>query len=138
MAADTGQYVNEFTAAISKDGLVSELQVKRANGSVAHLQFPTETAGAVMMGMEQAIATLFEAQRKMIGGKDPRTYFPMAAKRIAKFQAAAATDGTPIMSLILDSGLRLDFVVPQAVIHDLIEWLQRLEVASRMRPAAQE
>ncbi len=130
MAADTGQYVNEFTAAISKDGNISELQVKRANGSVAHLQFPTEHAGAVMMGIEQAIATLFEAQRKMLGGNDPRTHFPMAAKRITKFQGAMATDGTPLMSLVLDTGFRLDFVLPPAVIHDLIDWLQRLEAAS--------
>src|SRR5579863_5866119 len=113
MAIDPGQYVKEFGAAISQDGLVSELQIKRANGSVAHLQFPTENAGALMMSVEQSIATLFEAQRKILGGKDPRTSFPMAAKRIAKFQGAASTDGTPIMSLVLESGLRLDFALSQ-------------------------
>ena len=131
MAIDPGEFLKEFGAAITKDGRVAELQIKRANGSVAHLRFPTENAGAVMVSIEQALATLFEAQRKMLGGDDPRNHFPMAAKRVAKFQGAASSDGTPMMSLVLESGLRLDFALSQTIIGGLIEWLQRLEAASK-------
>ena len=131
MAVEDGEFVKQFEAAISKNGLVSELRIKRGDGSLARLKFPTEQAGAFLIGIEQAVATLFEAQRKMAGGQDPRNVFPMAAKRIARIQGAAASDGTPMLSIVLDSGARLDFAIPREIIRELIQYLQDIDAAAR-------
>jgi hypothetical protein len=130
--ADTGQFVTAVSASLSTDGDVAQLQFRRANGKIAYIDFPTAAAGPMMLNIEQAMGTLFEMQRARVHGEDPRGVFAIGAKKVAKIQGAISVDGQPVLSLLLESKMRLDFALPQGALRELIEWLEELEAAQKL------
>lgn len=124
MKVDPGRFATGAHAIISADGSVAELRIERANGSISLVQLPAEKAGAFLPCIEQSVGTVIEKQRQILGGNDPRTFFPVSAKRVSKFQAGTALEGTPIVSIELESGARLDLALHETQLH---EWIGRLE-----------
>jgi hypothetical protein len=124
---DPSQFIDQVSAAISEDGRTAELQIIRANGQTTYLQFPSEGAASVLLAMEQQLAKVFEMQRARIAGQDPRSFFPIGAKRVKKVQGAIGMGNIPVLSFELESGLRLDLAIDHSQIHSLIEWLEGLE-----------
>lgn len=131
---DPPQFLKAFGAALSGDGRVAELQCARVDGRVVRLHFRPEEAGAMLLGIEGALAKVAAAHRKLLQGLDPRNVFPVTAKSVSRIQGGIASDGTPIVSLLLNDGLRLDFSLGRAPLSDLIAWLKSLETASRAGP----
>jgi hypothetical protein len=135
MPFDPGTFLEAIGAALSEDGQVAELRLVRKNGTADHVRFPAAAAASVMLNIEQAIGTLFEKQRAMLAGQDPRTFFAIGAKHVVAIQGAVA-QGAPVVSFVLKSGVRMDFRLEQEAIRDLISWLQELEAVSQKPPAA--
>lgn len=131
---DPSQFLNAFGAALSGDGRVAELQCARVDGCVIRLHFRPEEAGAVLLGIEAALAKVAAAQRMLLQGSDPRDAFPVTAKSVTRLQGGIASDGTPIVSLVLSDGLRLDFSLGRVPLSGMIAWLKTLETASRIGP----
>lgn len=134
MTADLSQFLETVGASLSQDGQIAELQFKRKNGQVAHIQFPAAAAASIVLNIEGALGTIFEKQRAMLKGEDPRTFFGLGAKQVASIQGAVAK-GVPVVSFVLKSNLRLDFALDRKLIRELIVWLQELET-SLDKPAA--
>jgi len=135
LMVDPTQFVTAVGASLSPDGKTSVLQFKLANGKTAHVLFPTEGASSIMLNIERALGTLYEKQRKLLKGEDPRAFFAIGAKRVSKIQGAVATTGDPVVSFVLDSGVRLDFALGQAAIPELIAWLEELETVAKAKPS---
>jgi len=127
---DQSQLLQSVKASLSEDGQTSELQFLRKNGKTAHVQFSTANAAGVMLNIEMALGSLLESQKQMLKGRDPRAFFAMAPKHVTKLQGGMA-QGLPVLSLVLETGLRLDFRLPAEQIRELIEWLETLEDQSR-------
>jgi hypothetical protein len=85
--ADATQFLESVRAGLSQDGIVAELQMVRANGKVACIQFPAAAAASIMLNIEQALGTPFEKQRAMLKGEDPRAFF----QAIGGFGGSTAT-----------------------------------------------
>jgi hypothetical protein len=133
---DPTQLVKSTSAALSLDGHIAELQFVRGNGKTARIHFPMDQAGSIILSIEEALGQLFDAQREMLKGQDPRAFFPLSVKRVSKVQGAVSAEGTPVLSLVLSTGVRLDLSLDQTTIPDLIAWLEDLAVAARKgRPA---
>ena len=129
---DHSQFLTEIDAALSDDGSVAELRMQRANGQTVSLQFPVEAAATILLGIELQLGKVFEKQRDRLGGRDPRTFFAMGAMRAKSIQGALATDGTPLLSFVLESGLRIDFALPKMTISDLLDWLQEFDTFANL------
>lgn len=134
---DPKQFVQSIGAALSEDGRTAQLQVLRANGQTAYLDFPAEATASILLTIEQALAKVFELQRARLAGHDPRTFYALGAKRAKSFQGAVATDGTPVLSIVLDSGLRMDIALPETAIPELIKWLREFETIAKKPGGAQ-
>jgi hypothetical protein len=133
--SDTSQYLRGFGGAISEDGRVGQLECVRANGTKTYLQFPMEAVGSIVIMFHRAIGSLFEKQRELLKGTDPRNIFPMGVMHLKSLQGAVA-QGKPILSLVTREDVRLDFWLDQTSKSELIEWLQGLSQASQNPPAA--
>jgi hypothetical protein len=133
MMSDTSQYLRGFGGAISGDGLVGQLECLRANGTKTYLQFPMEAAGSIVTLFHRAIGSLFEKQRELAKGTDPRDIFPMGVVHLKTLQGAAA-QGKLVLSLVTREDVRLDFFVDEASKSRLIEWLQGLPNAALQPP----
>jgi hypothetical protein len=72
---------------------------------------------------EQAAGQAWELQKQALGGSDPRLAYRVNARSVQRFQGAYSTDGKPLMTVVLTTGLRLDLAVPLDDIPQLIEWL---------------
>lgn len=131
---DSHQFLKAFGAALSGDGRVAELQCVRVDDRIVRLHFPPEEAGAMLLGIEGALAKVAAAHRKLLQGLDPRNVFPVTAKSVSRIQGGIASNGTPIISLMLNDGLRLDFSLGQVPLSGLIAWLRTLETARRAGP----
>jgi hypothetical protein len=100
MTVDPSQFVDAVGASLSQDGQTAKLQFKRKNGHVAYIQFPATAAANIILNIEQAVGTIFEKQRAMLKGEDPRTFFALGTKQVEKIQGAVA-HGIPIVSFVL-------------------------------------
>jgi hypothetical protein len=134
MNTDPGEFLDAVGAALSTDGRVAELQFLRKNKKAAYIQFPTEAASSILLNIEQALGKLFRMQREMLKGADPRHFFAIGAKHVVKIQGAVA-QGSPVVSFLLKSDVRMDFRFDQTAIRELIEWLQGLETEAQKPPA---
>jgi hypothetical protein len=135
MNVNPTQFVDGVGAGLSHDGQTAELHFLRKDGRVTPVQFPTAATASVLLNIEQALGTLFEQQRAMLKGQDPRNFFAIGTKHVVKVQGAIA-QGHPVVSFVLNTNVRLDFRLEPNGIHDLIEWLQGLEIHSRKPPKA--
>lgn len=133
--SDTSQYLRGFGGAISEDGRVGQLECLRANGTKTYLQFPMEAAGSIVALFHRAIGSLFEKQRELIKGADPRNIFPMGIMHLKSLQGAAA-QGRLILSFVTREDVRLDFWLDEVSKSELIEWLQGLPKADQEPPAS--
>jgi hypothetical protein len=133
---DPTQFVTAVAAKLSPDGKTSVLVFKLANGKENYVQFPTGESASLMLNLEQALGTLFEQQRKLLKGADPRELFAVGAKRVSKIQGAVSTTGDPVVSFVLDTGVRLDFALGQTALPELIAWLKELEAVAKEKPSA--
>jgi hypothetical protein len=135
---DPGQMVRGVQGGLGEDGKTGGLQFKRANGTTTNLQFPMEQAAGLLLGIEQQLGQMFERQRQMMPkGIDPRAWFPMSAKRVSNIQGAVGKDGTPVLSLVLSTGVRLDLALDQKSVRDLAAWLETLaEESQKVQSAA--
>jgi hypothetical protein len=70
-------------------------------------------------------------QRALLKGNDPRLFFQVGMKRVTKVQGAIGDDGTPLLSFVLQSGMRIDLGMPKDAIPNLISWLRELEALRR-------
>jgi hypothetical protein len=130
---DSNQFIMSIGATLSTNGQIAQINVVRANGETVQLPFPVAAAGPIMLTIEKALGTLFEQQRSRLKGQDPRVIFPIASRQVQRIQGAFARDGRPVLSLVLTTGLRMDFALDQNTIPELITWLQAL-VAARQTP----
>jgi hypothetical protein len=123
---DSGMLVSAVGAALSEDGKIAQLQFQRENGKIAYIDFLAAGAGPMLLNIEEALAKVFEMQRARLKGQDPRTFFAVGSKRVKALKPAIAA-GHPILSLELESGMRLDFALPENSLPELIGWLQDWE-----------
>jgi hypothetical protein len=128
------QFVTGFGGAISPDGRIGQIECLRANGTRTYFQFPMAAAGSIITLFHRAVGSLFEKQRELIRGADPRNIFPMGVMHLKSVQGAAG-QGKPILSLVTREDVRLDFWLDPASASDLIQWLQGLSEAARSPPA---
>jgi hypothetical protein len=127
----SGQLIHSVGASLSEDGQLAELQFVRANGQIAYIQFPAAMAGPMFVNIEEALAKVFEMQRALLKGNDPRLFFQVGMKRVTKVHGAIGDDGTPLLSFVLQSGMRIDLGMPKDAIPNLISWLRELEALRR-------
>jgi hypothetical protein len=125
---DSSQLIMSVGATLSPNGQIAQINVVRANGETVQLPFPVAAAGAIMLTIEKALGTVFEKQRSLLKGQDPRVIFPIASKQVRRIQGAFAQDGRPVLSLVLTTGLRMDFALDQTTVPELMTWLQELEI----------
>lgn len=131
-----GDFIQGMTGGLSADGGVGVIAITRANGQTVHLPFATESAGNLLLTVEQVLGALFQQQRSMLKGQDPRGFFRVGARQVSRLQGATNPEGTPVLSIVLPTGVRLDFSLRGAPIRELIDWLEELEAAGQKRPAA--
>ncbi len=108
MSETEQQFVRGFAGAISPDGQIGQIECLRANGTKTYLQFPMAAAGSIVTLFHRAVGSLFEKQRELVKGTDPRNIFPMGVMHLKSIQGAAA-QGKPILSLVTREDVRLDF-----------------------------
>jgi hypothetical protein len=132
--ANQPEFLQGFGGAISPDGRIGQLECVRANGTKTYLQFPMEAAGNIATMFHRAIGSLFEKQRELLKGTDPRNIMPMGVMHLKSVQGAVA-QGRPILSLVTREDVRLDFWLGETSASELIEWLRGLSDASRQPPA---
>jgi len=118
-------FVTSVDADISEDGQIAELQFVRQNGKTAYVQFPTPAAAEIMLNIEQALGALFEKQQATLKGQNAKTSFSNGPKRVVAIQSAV-TQKAPVLSFVLDSGVKLDFRLEKEALSDLILWLREL------------
>ena len=123
--------VELYRASISNDGQIACLRVARANGEVTEFPFFAHKTVLILHAVERALGQIFERQREKIGGHDPRTFFQIGARRIPTVQGGVATDGTPLVSLVSDKGVRSDFALAASAISGLIDLLRNLEALAK-------
>jgi len=123
------EFVTSIVSALSENGAIAELKFTRGNGTISHIRFPTEQTSSVMLSIEQSLGELFEKRLKITKGVDPKLIFPVAAKTVTTVQGAVSRQGTPVITFVLSSGLRLDFAVDRELVRELSEWLATLEQA---------
>jgi hypothetical protein len=123
--ASNPQFVRKVGGRLSADGQVGELDFIRENGEKVLISFPMRKAGTLVMSIEQAIGELFAAQAALLKGGDPRMFFGVGSHGVKKLLGGTA-QGKPILSLEMDTGLRLDFHLGKIQIRDLISWLEEL------------
>ena len=131
---DPALFVKTIGGGMSDDGRTFTLQFDLANGMPVNISFPAVAAAAIFMGIQQQIGRLFEHQRTLLKGQDPRTFFPVGALKAEKIQGMFSHDGRPLVSVTLEGGLRLDFPVTREAILDLIAFLMELKEGSRTPP----
>jgi hypothetical protein len=124
-------FVKAVGGGMSADGNVFMLQFMQANGRPVSISFPAAAASSLMLDTEKALGLLFQQQRQILGGQDPRTFFPMGAKRAKTIQGAIGHDGTLVLSLVLATDMRLDLSMPLDAIPGLIGLLQTLQTTQR-------
>ena len=129
------QLLKAVGTALSGNGRLAELRLVRLDDSVACAHFRPEEAGAILLCIEEALVEIVAAQRTLLKGRDFRNSFPVTAKHVTKIQGGIFSQGFPILSLVLGSGLRLDFSPSPAAIPEIVTWLKTLEAASRAKPA---
>jgi hypothetical protein len=128
---DPTKFVKAVGGGMSDDGHTFMLQFGLANGSATAITFPAAAASSLMLDTEKALGSLQRRQRAMLKGEDPRIFFPIGAKRAKTFQGAISHDGRPVLSLLLETDLRLDISVDPAQIPALIEFLRDLLTTQR-------
>jgi DNA polymerase I-like protein with 3'-5' exonuclease and polymerase domains len=128
-------FVTSVDADISEDGQVAELQFVRKNGKTAYVQFPTPQAAEIMLNIEQALAALFEKQQTMLNGHNSKMSFGAEPKHVVAIQGAVVQKA-PVLSFVLESGVRLDFRLEKEALSDLIAWLR--ELAGLMQKPSQQ
>jgi len=124
---DPSRFLTSIGAALSDDGKIAELRMQIANGQIAFLPFPAEAAATILVGIERQLGRVFEMQRARLGGHDPAAFFAMGALCTKEVLGTIATDGTPLLSFVLKSGLRLDFPLEKTKISGLIDLLQEFD-----------
>jgi hypothetical protein len=130
-----GEFVQTIAGALSVDGQIGVVRIVRANGQIVDLPFPMEEAAGILLNIERVLGVLFEQQRVLLKGEDPRKFFRVGSKQVTKFQGAADRDGNPVLSVVLDTGVRLDFSLKGMSIPDLIAWLKTLDEAGQISPS---
>jgi hypothetical protein len=128
-------FVKAVGGGVSDDGHTFMLQFMQADGHQVSISFPAARASSVMLDAEKALGLLFQQQRRILGGADPRTFFPIGVKRAKTIQGAIGHDGTPILSIVLATDMRLDIGVGRNAIPDLIRILRGLQTAQRKGPS---
>ena len=118
-------FVTSVDADISEDGQVAELQFVRKNGKTTYIQFPTPVTTEIMINIEQALGALFEKQQAKLKGRDAKTSFANGPRHVVAIQGAVAQKA-PVLTFVLESGVRLDFRLEKEALSDLILWLREL------------
>jgi hypothetical protein len=136
MTINKSQFVTNVAAGLSEDGHVAQLQFVRASGVSAYIQFPAAETASLLLSIEKALGEVFSLQRSLLKGQDPRTFFTIGAKRVSAIQGAVSTDGIPVLSIVLEQGVRLDLSLEGISIPELIEWLVGLNEASTQSPTS--
>jgi hypothetical protein len=131
--ADETRFLKAVGASLSTDGQVSELQFVRADGSSADIQFPVAASAGFLFNVEHALGQVFEQQRTLLKGTDPRTFFQINTRRVAGIQGAVA-QGVPIVSFTLQSNVRVDLALDRKQVRELAQWLLALEAGLDQPP----
>ena len=128
---DPSLFVKAVGGGTSEDGQVFGVNFQLANDTVTPISFPAAAASSLMLDTERVLGMLFQRQRQILGGQDPRTFFPIGAKRAKTIQGAIGHDGTPVLSFVLATDMRLDISIAQDAIPHLIGFLRDLQTAQR-------
>jgi hypothetical protein len=126
-----GQFLDQFGFAISPDGKIVELKFVRTNGNVISIPCDYGRLSTVVLLIEQAAAKAYDLQKAAVGGIDPRLFDPLTTHDVERLQGAYTRDGKPIITLVLKSGLRINALVLEDDIPELIAWLEVLERSRR-------
>lgn len=124
MNDNTAHFVTTIGSALSEDGEAAQLQFHRASGGVANVDFPTASMGDLLMAITAAMDRLVERQRK--SGRGPKKFFDLEAKRAAKIRGVIS-EGSPMLSVTLSSGVVLTFTVALADLQLLRALLETIE-----------
>jgi hypothetical protein len=113
--------------AISADGQTVELRFSRKDGTIAKIQCAYGNLPDVISQIERAAKEAWEIQSSSLGGFNPRDFYPVTAKKVKTIEGGKAKDGTPVVTLVLTTGVRLALTVDRNAISDLIAWLEELQ-----------
>jgi hypothetical protein len=130
---DRSQFFDQIGFGFADDGRVVELRFKRKNGKVAYVPCNFSDLSALVLHIEKAAGQAWELQTQALGGTDPRLMQPIRVHAADRFQGARSTEGKPLISVVLKTGLRLELSIPEDDIPELILWLEELQ-ASRSKP----
>ncbi len=119
-------FLKAVAAGLSEDGRTAQLQFLLDDDSTVTVPFPSHHAATAMLEIQSALGTVFEQQRALIKGQDPRTIFAIQPMHPEAIQGGAV-QGLPVLSFVLSSKVRLDFALPQNKLRDLIVLLEGLE-----------
>jgi hypothetical protein len=128
---DPTQFVKKLGLSLTADGRTVGLQFVRENGTVAHLQFKYEDLPNVALHIENAMGKAYDRQVANLKGVDPRRMYQVKPRKVREIQGGTATGGIPVITVVLDTGLRLDLALDQTSLSELIPWLKKLLENSR-------
>jgi hypothetical protein len=125
--ADPKSFVEDIAGGMSADGRLFRLRFILADGQQIPVIFPSERAAAIVTTIAQVVGEQFNRQRDLLKGHDPRAFFPVGAFRTSKIEGGITQEGRPVLSVSLESGLRLDIQIERSTIPELIAILQDIE-----------
>ena len=128
---DPTQFVRKLGLSLTEDGRAVGLEFVRENGTVAHLQFRYEDLPNLALHIEDAMGKAHYQQVASLKGADPRLIYQVRPRKVTSIQGGTATGGIPVVTVVLDTGLRLDLALDKTLLAELIPWLKRLLEDSR-------
>ena len=126
---DRSTLLDQIGFGFSEDGKVVELRLIRKNGKTAYVPVEFSDLSNLVLRLQQAAGQAWELQRQVLGSVDPRLVHPITVSVVDSLQGAYSKSGDPIMTVVLQTGLRIDLGVPLDDIPALIEWLEELQAS---------
>ena len=123
---DRSQFCKSIGFAFTKDGRTVELRFLRNNDKTAHVPCDFDHLATIVQKIEEAMGAAWKLQKQALGGADPQTFYPLSTRKVTNIQATHAP-GQLVLTLVTDTGLRLNLAFGESVIQSLIDNLQRVK-----------
>lgn len=121
-------------AVLSEDGKVTQLQFVRASGPTTYINVAAGQEASLVLKVEQALGSISSGHKSATGAPGTSTSF-RNARHVSGVEVKSAL-GVPVLSLILSTGLRMDFALNRNALRDVIACLQQLEGGASRSGAA--
>lgn len=126
--------IKKIDYAISPDGQTTLLRFHLTDGTIATIPLTCDDLSDATLKIGQAHRSAWEQQQKRLGGADPRQFYAFKPMKVVNWETAVSNDGTPLVSLILASGARLDLGLDQNSTSEFLQWADRIRSAPPKGP----